>query len=297
MLIASIIHNPCPAQIIITARTRFHPNCLLASSPLRRSSPFVRQERLLPLSDHRPVLTTTHQHPLCDQKGPSGQDFVWPKEDGWPWPIGTNWDQLETLRATRRSSQRCLAVFSVKNKTALNFLKCWWVSTSPIFNCQCLPHIPPHHTNRAKSYNKESSWRLNLYTEIRFAAIWCKFRVRPITVKIYIWATFRPWHRCAVPVPLGKWFLCLRLRTRTHRTHPIKLPTSPFSHIQTIVCICVFVCACPAKGAEYVNMEAQRSHNHSLAKLPRLDGSRFSLAASGWISWYFWCAANFLPSI
>ena len=57
-----------------------------------------------------------------------------------------------------------------------------------------------------------------------------------------------------------------------------------FSYSNYRLHLCVFVCLCPAKGAEYVNMEAQRSHNHSLAKLPRLDGSRFSLAASGWIS-------------
>ena len=74
------------------------------------------QELLLPrsTSDHHPVLTTAHQH-LCVTKmnhlAPfTPLDFVWPKEDGWPWPIGTNWDQLETLGATPKT--QLIEVFS-----------------------------------------------------------------------------------------------------------------------------------------------------------------------------------------
>ena len=142
MLIAAIIHYPCAAQVIITRSARFNPNCPLASSPLRRPSPFVGA-RTPPSSssqsDHHPVLTPAHQHPLCDQNEPSGRDFVWPKGDCWPWPIGTNWDQLETLEATRRQLIEVFSCLSSVNITTIisllqlahliviNYLslKCW----------------------------------------------------------------------------------------------------------------------------------------------------------------------------
>ena len=57
------------------------------------------------LSSHQPInsLSVTKMNHLALPP----LDIVWPKRDCWPWPKGTNWDQLETLEAVpcqRRSS-------------------------------------------------------------------------------------------------------------------------------------------------------------------------------------------------
>ena len=79
---------------------------------------------------------------------------------------------------------------------------------------------------------------------------------------------------------LGKWFLCLRLQkprstTRTHKT----------SHHFLDQCV-EFVCCWMLKELLNVNVEAQRSHNHSSADCLRLDRSSFSSGAVRWISRY-----------
>ena len=75
-----------------------------------KNSSFLAPRLTIILSFH----TTAHQHLLCDQNEPSGPltplDFVWPKEDGWPWPIVTNWEQLETLGAMPKT--QLIEVFS-----------------------------------------------------------------------------------------------------------------------------------------------------------------------------------------